>query len=342
MNRIARAAAELRGTAFTEAGIRQKMAAAILEKDFWVCWMLGLLFEHPEWRTGLVFKGGTSLSKVFKAIRRFSEDIDLSLAPAMLGITAEDVEKADSGKKRNSLMTDLERRCSSWVTTDVQPALEEKMVSVLGTRGGDRPWLTYETDTSSHSPVLYFHYPSEHADGLPYIRRAVKLEFGSLTDQQPAGTHPVRPWVADSLPEEMRAMGCDVVALEIERTFWEKATILHAEYHRDSSSAMPARYSRHYSDLASLVSSGHAEKAIGNALLRQRVVEWKRHFFPRAWARYDLAKPGTFRLLPPEERMIELEKDYREMREMFVDEPPAFTDIMDTLKTLEDKINQVP
>ncbi len=69
------------------------MAAAIVEKDFWVCWMLGLLFDHPEWSKGLVFKGGTSLSKVFKAIARFSEDIDLSLCPEVLGIKAGDVER---------------------------------------------------------------------------------------------------------------------------------------------------------------------------------------------------------------------------------------------------------
>jgi hypothetical protein len=70
------------------------------------------------------------------------------------------------------------------------------------------------------------------------------------------------------------------------------------------------------------------------------VVDWKAQFFARAWAKYDLAKPGTFRLVPPEERMNELEQDYRQMQEMFVDEPPKFSDIIATLKILEDRINQ--
>lgn len=340
MNRIATADPALRASAFAEAGIRQKMAAAIVEKDFWVCWMLGLLFEDPEWSQGLVFKGGTSLSKVFKAIERFSEDIDLSLCPAVLGIKAGDVEQADSRRKRDGLMVDLEARCTDWMRQQVLPKLEETVTSILGPRGGGRQWLEQATDESSHSPVLSFHYPCEHDSGLPYVRRVVKLEFGSLTDQQPTGVHPVRPWVADSLKGEMREMSCRVVALEIKRTFWEKATILHAEAHRDPQSALPSRYSRHYSDMASLFQSGFAERALEETVIRQRVVEWKDRFFARSWARYDLATPGTFRLVPPGERIAELERDYREMREMFIGEPLPFATILDILRELEERINQ--
>lgn len=342
MNRIATAAPSLRASAFTEAGIRQGMASAIVEKDFWVCWMLGLLFGHPEWRKGLVFKGGTSLSKAFQAISRFSEDIDLSLCPEVLGIDAAEAEKAESRKKRDHLMGDLEVRCSEWVAQILLPELEPTVASILGRRDGNRPWLEYVTDEASHSPVLNFHYPCEHPAGLPYIRRVVKLEFGSLTDQQPTGTHRVQPWVAESLNPEMRGMGCEVVALEIERTFWEKATILHAEHHRAPESAMPARYSRHYADLASLSKSGFVEKALVDAGIRQRVVDWKNGFFARTWARYDLARPGTFRLLPPPERRSELERDYEEMREMFIGDPIPFSRIMETLEELEERINQTP
>jgi hypothetical protein len=341
VNRIATAAPALRASAFTEAGIRQRMASAIVEKDFWVCWMLGLLFGHPEWSRGLVFKGGTSLSKVFNAINRFSEDIDLSLCPGALGIDAAEAEKADSRRKRDHLMGDLEARCSAWVETTVRPELEERVVSILGARCGDLPWLEQVTDETSHSPVLNFHYPCEHGEGLPYIRRVVKLEFGSLTDQQPTGAHRVRPWVADSLNAEMREMGCEVVALEIERTFWEKATILHAEHYRAPGSAMPARYSRHYADLASLFRSGLAAKALDDSEIRQRVVDWKNRFFARAWARYDLAQPGTFRLLPASERMSDLERDYNEMREMFIGDPLSFSTIMDILAEMEGRINQM-
>jgi hypothetical protein len=134
-------------------------------------------------------------------------------------------------------------------------------------------------------------------------------------------------------------MGCDLVALEVERAFWEKATILHAEYHRDPATPMPGRYSRHYADLAAMAQRTEAERALADDALRERVVSWKSRFFARNWARYDLAKPGTFRLAPPELRMAELARDYQEMRDMFLETPPLFEEVLETLRTLEDRIN---
>jgi hypothetical protein len=340
MNRIAKAAPAERKTIFEESAVRQKMSPVIMEKDFWVCWMLGQLFDRPEWGNSLVFKGGTSLSKVFNAIRRFSEDIDLSISPEVLGITTEDVENAVTRKQRDTLMNNIENRCCAWVQNVLLPDLEVSVAAVLGMRLESTPWLEYERDGYTHSPVLTFHYPSDVKNGYSYIRRSVKLEFGSLTDQQPRGTHRIRPWIADVLRGEMREMGCDVVALELERSFWEKATILHAEHHRDIGTPMPVRYSRHYSDLASLARAGLAEKAVSDGHLRQRVVDWKARFFASARAKYDLAKPDTFRLLPPRERMAELEHDYEQMREMFVEEPPPLPEIMAVLQALETQINQ--
>jgi hypothetical protein len=237
-------------------------------------------------------------------------------------------------------MEQMETRCCAWVNEVLQPALELAVGEVLGKRPDGRAWLEYERDEASHSPVLFFHYPCAFGDGSAYIRRFVKLEFGSLTDQRPTGAHPVRPWLADVLPAEMAAMGCEVIALEVERSFWEKATILHAEHHRDLATPMPGRYSRHYADLAALATSVHAGKAMASDALRQRVVVWKDRFFARSWARYDLAMPGTFKLLPPAERLGELERDYQEMGEMFLDDPVKLSAIMAVLKTLEDQINQ--
>ncbi len=138
---------------------------------------------------------------------------------------------------------------------------------------------------------------------------------------------------------DMAQIGCEVAALEVTRAFWEKATILHSEHHRYLAKPMPERYSRHYADLAVLGESVHADGALAETELRQRVVDWKEKFFARSWARYDLARPGTFKLVPPAMRLAELEKDYREMRQMFLDDPPVFSDIMAKLQSLEDRIN---
>src|SRR5262249_61044734 len=113
-------------------------------------------------------------------------------------------------------------------------------------------WFTFVPAAPTNSPVLLFHSPSSQPAGFEYLKRAAKLEFGSLTDQQPVGRHPVRPWVADILPVAFPDWRCEVVVLEVERSFWEKATILHAEYHRPADRPMPDRFSRHYAGTAAL------------------------------------------------------------------------------------------
>ncbi len=176
------AAAE-RGIVFAEAAERLQIQPVIVEKDFWVCWMLGFLFGHTEWGDALVFKGGTELWKVIGIIRRLSEDIDRSVSHAALGISEAVVKEGGSRRQSEQWMADLEAGCGRWV--------------------------------------------AEHM-----------------------------------LPAPLAEMGCDVVALEVERAFWEKATILHAEHHRDPSTPMPGRYSRHYAYVAAMASRPEAQRAL--------------------------------------------------------------------------------
>ena len=167
----------------------------------------------------------------------------------------------------------------------------------------------------------------------------MKLEFGSLTDQLPVGRHPIRPWIADVLPDAFLDWRCDVIALELERSFWEKATILHAEYHRPSDKATPDRFSRHYADTAALPKHPTASDVMRQHELRALVVEWKTRFFGSSWANYDDAKLGTFRLVPPDSRRSALRRDYQAMRDMYLTEPATFDDILATLADLENRIN---
>lgn len=315
-----------------QAAIRRYASPVVIEKDFWVCWMLGILFQS-EFADSLVFKGGTSLSKVFGVIERFSEDIDLSLSPAFLKLP----EAGTSRNQANKWMTRAEAACGLAVENQIGPAMEVAAASVLGK--GARPWFDFLTDAGTNSPVLLFHYPSLHPPGFHYLKRSVKLEFGSLTDQQPVGRHPIRPWMADAIPEAFPDWRCEVVALEVERTFWEKATILHTEYHRPTDKPTPDRFSRHYADVAALARHPKASMAIDRHDIRDRVVQWKRQFFGSSWANYDAAKPGTFRIVPPPERLPSLQRDYQAMRDMYLAEPTSFNDILAILRHLEDRIN---
>ncbi|MCA9757447.1 MAG: nucleotidyl transferase AbiEii/AbiGii toxin family protein [Candidatus Eisenbacteria bacterium] len=315
-----------------QAAARRGLSTVILEKDLWVCWLLGILFES-EFAGSLVFKGGTSLSKVFGAIDRFSEDIDLSLSPAFLALP----EAGTSRNQANRWMTNAEAACGTTVQNQIAPALETAVAGILGVR--DRAWFEFLTDPVTHSPVLMFHYPSTQPAGFEYLERAVKLEFGSLTDQQPVGRHQVRPWVAEILPDAFSDWRCEVVALELERSFWEKATILHAEYHRPADKPTPGRFSRHYADTAALAKHPTASTAADQHELRNRVVEWKSQFFGSAWANYDQARSGTFRLVPPPERLPALRRDYQAMRDMYLTEPASFDDVLSVLSELEARIN---
>jgi hypothetical protein len=324
---------------FRETAARRGLPVVMVEKDFWVSWTLAVLFAQPEFRGQLVFKGGTSLSKVFGVIERFSEDIDLSISPAFLGISEESLEQA--GKtQRTKRMKALEAACITQVRDRFRPELEQIAGEILGPRPGGGVWMEFQVDTATHSPVVLFHYPGTETSGFDYLRRFVKMEFGSLTDQRPVGTHPIRPWVAEIFPAQFQNFQCDLVALELERTFWEKATILHSEYHRAPDKPMRDRFSRHYSDMAALARHDIAPRALASADLRQQVADWKSRFFAAGWAHYELASPGTFRLLPPDFRLPELKRDYQAMRDMFLTPPPAFEKVLEAVANLEQAINQ--
>jgi hypothetical protein len=316
-----------------QSALRRNLSPVILEKDFWVCWLLGILFDS-EFADSLVFKGGTALSKVFGLIQRFSEDIDLSLAPEFLGLPT----PGDTSTQGAKWIEKAEAACGMAARDLIQPVLEAAVSTALGPPPNGN-WFEFAVDPTSNSPTLLFHYPTAQEPGFEYLRRAVKLELGSLTDQQPVGRHPVRPWIADAFPQVFTDWRCEVVALGIERSFWEKATILHAEHHRPAGKPTPDRYSRHYADTAALATDPIASMAIDRHDVLERVVDWKRRFFGSGWASYGTAKPGTLRLVPPSTRLGDLRQDYRAMRDMYLVEPVPFDTVIATLNALEERIN---
>lgn len=327
-----------RAQAFEQAALGQAGQAVILEKDFWVSWLLGLLFTLPEVASHLVFKGGTSLSKVFGVIDRFSEDIDLCLVPEFVGADAAGFDALTSRAKRDAVVLDMQALCSAKTQAVLMPALEAAITDALGP-APTGAWLRFEMDAEAKSPIVYFAYPSTEDGGFAYLKREVKLELGTLTDQQPTGRHAVQPLLANAFPQLFEGWACTVTALALERTFWEKATILHAEFHRPPESPTPSRYARHYFDMAKLLAHPEAARFMADQAQCARVVDWKSRVFARGWARYDLAHHGSFRLAPPEARQAALAQDYATMRPMFMSEPPAFEELMRQLVTAEQALN---
>jgi len=325
---------------FQEVASRRGLTKLIVEKDFWVCFTLRLLFATPELADKFVFKGGTSLSKVFGIIKRFSEDIDLSVDPDWLGFGGEN--RPDAASSRSQFVKrwkKLNQACLTAVEEKVLPVPEQAIQDVLGSPGAGQGYLAFKEDEQTQSPVLTFHYPTNEPDAPAHIHPQVKLELGSLTEQRPIGDHTVTPWVAEEFPNVFKEPECRVVSLEAERTFWEKATILHAEYHRPQDKPMRNRLSRDCYDMCHMAEHKSGQRALTDSALLESVVKHKRTYFHSGWANYDTAKPGTFHLVPPEHRLSDLRTDYQQMHEMFIEEPPPFDELLRQLNEIEDKIN---
>jgi hypothetical protein len=303
--------------------------------------MLQQIFQSSPAGAHLVFKGGTSLSKVFGAIKRFSEDIDLSIAPGILGWKESELDDAPTPTQRRKRLEKLEAACIAKVQEDFQQALEKSIRAALGKKPDDGKWLSYQLDVISKSPVLLFNYPSALPSAGGYIQPFVKVEFGSLTDQRPTGVHVVKPMLAEVIEASFNDFHVKVVTLEVERTFWEKATILHAEHHRPADQPIRERFARHYADVAALWEHPSRAAALARLDLLERVVKHKSRFFASSWANYETAKPGSLKLLPPTHREADLEQDYDRMQTMFLAKPPSFSAVLRVLGEAERKINNI-
>lgn len=312
--------------------------AVIVEKDFWVCWTLKELFRLPDIGEHLIFKGGTSLSKVFKVIQRFSEDIDVSIYRGWLGFGgANEPEAGASNKEKQRRIDALKAACQVKIASVLQPALEKAIKAKVGTK---EKWSLRPDDEDPDQQTLMFDYPSSFApDATGYIRRVVKIEMGARADHWPSETKTITPYVAEEFPQGFREPSAEVKVLSAERTFWEKATILHAEFHRPPDKSMPDRFSRHYADFHELIRKGVATSATAKPELLARVAQHKSLFFKTGWARFGEAARGSLRVTPPESRLKALRDDYARMQQMFFGEPPEFDKIIALLHQWETEFN---
>ena len=319
-------------TAVVESGISN----AIIEKDFWVVWTLERLFSIKELERHLTFKGGTSLSKVYGLIHRFSEDIDLSIEKTFFGFDGEnDPEKAVSKKKQRASIESLAAACAKYVQHEMLELLREKIADKLGTSNG---WTLTIDPRDSDGQTLLFDYPTLMAKG-GYIEPAVKIEMGARSEHWPVSEQKVQSYLKETLKEKVQENGVQVRVLNAERTFWEKATILHQYAHFPDGKAAPRRISRHFYDFFCLLKSNVKNKALIDVSLLERVANHKAVYFASAWANYSTARKGTLRLTPPTSIVAGLETDYELMGAMFYRERPDWKLILDSIEEFEIEFN---
>jgi hypothetical protein len=341
MNGFAGLPSDERYEYFVQTGQKMGLSPRIAEKDFWVCWVLEKLFALEGIGPALIFKGGTSLSKAYSLIERFSEDVDISISRESLGFVGSDCDPEESCIGSNERRRRIERlgnACRQKIAGGLLPAMTCVVESALGDRSG---WeLTIDEDDPDRQTLLYS-YPSTIKTGRStYIRPAVKIEMGARSDHWPSERVSIVPYVAGQFPTAFKAPSFEVKVLAPERTFWEKATLLHAEYHRASEKELPNRLSRHYYDTSRLIEAGLGERAMAKPELLARVVQHKKIFFQSGWANYDAAAKGSLRLAPPSTRMEALLEDYDNMKEMFFGNRPDFLQIAEVLAEWETAFNQ--
>jgi len=308
----------------------------LVEKDFWVCWILKMLFSLPDVGDHLTFKGGTSLSKCYNVIKRFSEDVDISIERTFLTSQEPIVpEKKQTGKENQRRLERLKQACQEKIENIIMPELKNKIKPALSSLGD---WKIEIDPNDKDKQTILFTYPNTLESSMDhYIQPVVKIELGARSDNWPVKTMPIKPYVADAT-DKMVIEGASVRVLGAERTFWEKTTILHA---LSNSSKLRARMSRHFYDVFEMVDSPFYKKAVENIDLLTKVAGHNALFFRDAKARYDLAKPDSLRLMPQEEHIAPLKADYQQMQEMFFEDPPSFDEILSRLETIEREINAI-
>jgi Nucleotidyl transferase AbiEii toxin, Type IV TA system len=334
MDDFAKAKPAERQPYFEETAARRDSTTTAIEKDFWICWTLRHLFlleAIPELR----FKGGTSLSKVFGLIDRFSEDIDVSINRAALGFTG-DCDLANPllpGTKRKALDKELRAAITAEVNSKILPKLRDRFQGILGKQG----WELAPSKDENEDMTLLFHYPNAFEYNR-YLRPQIKIEFGR-GDQQPSEKSSVTPFVAETFPEVFREKSSAIIVLDCERTFWEKVTLLHAENHRPDPAKLKSRMARHWSDVAVMSTTERFKDENLSLDLLDQVIRFKKIYFAAIWAHYDTALPETLRIVPNEGLQAILRKDYQEMREMFPRVPLAFDEILTRLDALQRRVN---
>ena len=261
----------------------------ILEKDYWVCFVLNYLFSKCRWKEAFTFKGGTSLSKCFNLIHRFSEDIDLILDWRVIGYSVDEPWKKRSNTKQDKFNKESNQKTEDFLKSEFVPRLESDFRDMLDEE------FHIRIDENDPQTVL-FEYPKAFKSS--YVVQAVRLEIGTLASWIPSEAVDIVPDIQKIYPMLFDGDYIEVRTVLPERTFWEKATILHHEANRPEELSIPKRYARHYYDLVCIANSRYKDRAFKSFELLEKVVQFKQKFYPRKWAKYEEATTETIRLMP--------------------------------------------
>lgn len=320
---------EERKTVFLNTSRKLKMSEAIIEKDFWVCWCLKYLFHDFRYKDFICFKGGTSLSKVYHCIERFSEDIDLALDWKLLDISKEQVYENKSNRQQDFFNKKANEKTEDYLKNVWLPLMRADFSNLFY---NDFNLYIEETDPQT----ICFQYPKTFEDAS--VLQIIRLEIGALAEPAPSSWNSMQAYIQDVYPNVIED-DVHVKTVDVCRTFFEKITILHREAYRINGN-YPIRYSRHYYDVYQLIENGTATRALQDLAILKMVVSFKKKFYPCNWARYDLVLQGGCKLVPKENAIAYFEKDYKSMSNMIYGESIPFETMMKRIQQYEGQLNK--
>jgi hypothetical protein len=329
-----------RADAFLAASQRLGANAQYVEKDFWVCWTLDVLYHGlPSGGPRLLFKGGTSLSKGYGLINRFSEDIDITAFREDLKQAASEEELEQlSNNKRQQKLDAIRDACRAWVQGVLREGVTQRVVEYAGEAG------RVEIDDTDHDgQTLLVFYPSIVRKESDYARPAVRIECGAKSALDPHGETTIRPYIAEEVAD-LKISVPKVTTIESTRSFWDKAVIAHGLRRwferRGELRQEGQRISRHYYDLHCLLNSAAGDAALVAENLAIDCVRHAKLFFDRPDFDLASAQRGSWAIEPSVGMLERLQADYAKTIPMIFGTAPKFEEMMASMKKINDSINQ--
>ena len=314
---------------------------AAAEKDWWVTAVLYALF-HTSVSEYLLFKGGTSLSKGWDIINRFSEDIDLALSrDYFLNVKQLSCASCTS----NTQIHNLREKGQDFLFGEFKDELMTKLadmgleVAVLtdndvSKENGEPQKVPHDKDPS----VLYIQYPSLYNSQAAYAIPTVKVEISVLSMSEPYEMKRISSLIEQTYKEEDVDSNLvqTIRTVSPARTFLEKAFLLCEEFQKDE--PRTHRMTRHFYDLEKLMQTPYAEMALNDSVLYREIVEHRRKFYHVGYVDYDKELPANIQIVPCKELMSAYEADYNEMKESFIyGQPLTFGELMEKITNLQEK-----
>jgi predicted nucleotidyltransferase component of viral defense system len=310
-----------------------KIVPQAVEKDVWVTAILRALFALP-YSENLSFKGGTSLSKCYNLINRFSEDIDIAINRDFFGFV---------GTLSKTQINDKLRRAAC---SFVREKLQFDLAKEIENQGIDIFLFSVEVNITSISTtdpeIIEIHYKSLYNE-LSYLKPIVKLEISGRSMNEPLQKVALQSFVDKKFPTaSFTEKSFEVKAVVPERTFWEKVCLLHEEFAKPQEFMRSERMSRHLYDLVRMFDANITETALSDRDLFKNIVEHRRIFIDLKGFDYDTLSPETINIIPPENLIAQWKKDYETMREtMIYGESLPFDKLIEKVKQLNKKIRRI-